>query len=251
MAILDYFNSSEKLAENLELNDEDIILVWKEYIETVKEKNKLISNLSLKNIKSSVEKLRALLDLELIDISRAKEIDEEMIGNFNKLKDEEKLRRLHRLESCLGYEATRYDYLNKLLAHLYQILQSESNSINNLEENPKEEINNLQSLYIIELEIIKKTEKFGKYNQRVETFQKAFLSLVTGEKIIRRINEKKKKLYKRMAGMKKIFSTDEAEQINEGMTHAWVSAVFNAIEEKVEEAIEIGILEGYNPDIDF
>lgn len=51
--------------------------------------------------------------------------------------------------------------------------------------------------------------------------------------------------------MKKILTTNEDEQKNEGLFFEWTSEVFNSIENKIEEGIASGLFVGPNPDIDF
>ncbi len=62
------------------------------------------------------------------------------------------------------------------------------------------------------------------------------------------MDAKEKRLIKTMQeGIGKIFSNE----INEGVTYEWAMAVYDAIEDKVHEAVADQIFPSYHPDIDF
>ncbi len=251
MGLLDYIISDEAIAENLELDNRRIIRIWKEYLRTFEEKGRIISKLNAENIKKYLKRLKELLDIGLVDLSREESLEGGIIKDLRQLEHSQNIKRVQRLEQCLGYSETIYEYLHNLLLQLYSILKSEAKSLEDIERETEKEIENLKNLYSLESEVIIKIKNFGR-TRSLETFQEVFISLLTGEKIIRRMNNKEKALYKKMImGMKRIFSTDEEEQKNEGITYEWISDVVNSIEDKIHELEANGFFVGQNKDIDF
>ncbi len=245
-----YLKSQVTEVENANLTDEQILKVWKEYISTIKRKGEIIIAITTSNANSFIEELRKLVDIGLIDISKEGNLEEELIVNIKNLEHSEKIRRVERLEQCLGYIESQYEYMHGLIIHFHSVLRSELASVNNLDKNPKKEIINLKELYQWELKLLEKMNSFTK-NRTVETFHEVFASLITGERLIKMLNDNEKKLFKRMnLVLGKVFTTDDSAQRNKGPLYRWVDEVVNAIEDKIHELEAQGIL-GYNQDIDF
>jgi hypothetical protein len=251
MGILDFFTSPKAIAENLEKDNKKLIKIWNDYIKKLPEKSSIISKLKSENIKDHIQRLDAFIDEELVFIAEEDTEAEMVLFDIRKLEHLDKIKTIQRLEECLGYAETRYEYLHSLVENLQQTLKDQGRAIESLQKDTTQ-IENLKKLHLIELELIDKMKKFGKYNQKLETFQEAFLSLVTGEKTIERMTERQKKLFKKVSdGMRKVYSTDEKEQIDEGMTAAWAGEILDGLGDKIRELEAEGFLEGHNPHIDF
>src|SRR3989344_5438831 len=244
MSLLDNYLKKNTAAALLKDNKK-IIKVWNKYLGTIEEKGKLISKLSKDN--SDAKKLRKLLNTDLVDISGEEVLEDEMIKNLSKLEHQEAVKRVHRLERCLGYLETRYEYLHNLMVQVYYLLNEEMNCLDSLPE----KLDKLKELYKLELEIVGKINNFGKV-QRVETFNEVFINLVRREKIIEGMNDREKKLYKKVIkGMERLYATDEEKQKNDGITLEWIIEVEKAIQEKIDEGIDNEIFLGYHPDIGY
>ena len=248
MGVLDFIRSDDVLAENVQLDDKKIISIWNKYLRTFEEKGKLIFSIKEDDMSQSVIKLRVLLDIELIDISKSEDLEEDVIEDLRKLGHSENLKRIHKLQRCLGYAETTYEYVHALMKKLYSIIILEVRCADK-EDFAIDDVNELKELYNLELEIINKTKTFSK-TQRRETFQEVFVSLVAGERIIKRMNNTEKRLMRSMKRvMDKVLTTNEDEQINEGIIFAWVADVVNAIDDEIGEGIANFLFSGDNEDI--
>jgi len=237
--------SIESIAIKIKLDDDEIIKIWKEYTKTISKKKVFIEKLNIdSNFQGNLQELKKLLELELADISNERKEELELISNLEAIEHSLKVKRVHKLERCLGYAETKYEYVYKILHQLNLVLKSQINIVKILLTDSKDTqklISNIKLQFELELELIKKIEK-------IETFHNLFLALIKGEHIIRSMDATEKRLLKRMQkGITKIFSNE----IIEGITYEWAMTVFNAIEDKVHEGVAKGIFPGYHPDIDF
>jgi hypothetical protein len=151
---------------------------------------------------------------------------------------------VHKLEQCLGYAETKFEYVYRLLHQLHSILKSQMHLVLKLQAGSKDAeklISHIKSQFELESELLNKIEK-------IETFHSLFLALIKGEHIIKTMDDREKRLLKKMQkGIGKIFSNE----ISEGITYEWAMTVFNAIEDKVHEGVANGMFPSYHPDIDF
>ena len=239
MGVLNHlFGSSESVAEDIEA--ESLQKKWKEYLSTVPKKKAIIER--FKGDLKDQQELKRLLTLELVDISDEEKEESGLISDLEALEHSEKIKRVHKLEQCLGYAETKYEYVYQLLHHVHSILRSQIHLLKNLADSKKPEkiIEHLKAQLELEIEIIKKIEQIG-------TFHDLFLALVRGEQIIKGMDEREKRLLKKMErGMSKIFSNEKKE----GVAYEWAMDVFDGIEDKVHEAVAEGRLD-YHPDMDF
>lgn len=249
MALLDnLFGSTESRAKEIEFDDESIIRHWKHYLSTIYGKMEIINFLSVdNNFQINLEKLKKLLELELVDISDEEKEESELISDLEAIEHSQKVRRVHKLEQCLDYTETKFEYVYRLLHQLYSILRSQMHLVLKLQAGSKDTeklISHLKSQLNLELEILNKIDK-------IETFHKLFLTLIKGEHIIRTMDAKEKLLLKKMRkGVSGIFS----HEINEGITYEWAMDVFNAVQDIVmdQEAIMTRGLEPHiNVDFEF
>ncbi|MFA6888306.1 MAG: hypothetical protein WC254_02310 [Candidatus Woesearchaeota archaeon] len=241
------FESTESTAKEIEADEESIAKHWKQYLETIPPKKKIITEITNSEdseFQNKLKRLKRLLELELIEISHEEREESELISDLKTIEHSKKIKRVQKLEQCLGYAKTKYEHVYRLLEHIYQILTDERNIIRTLEKTSKNYnllISHLKSQLEIELEVLSQT-------QQIKTFHTLFLTLVRGEHIIRRMDSKEKRLLKTMqTKVSQIFSGE----INDGITYEWAIAVFDAIEDKVHEGVANGMFPGYHPDIDF
>ena len=246
MGLLNHlFGSTESIAKEIEADEESIIKHWKHYLDTISKKKEIIEKLQLdNNFQINLQELKKLLELELVDISSEEREESEIISDLEAIEHSQKVKRVHKLEQCLGYAETKYEYVYGLLHQLHSILKFQMHIVVKLQIKSKDTeklISHLKSQLELELEILNKIEK-------IETFHNLFSALIKGEHIIRSMDSREEQLLKKMQkGVSKIFSNE----INEGITYEWAMTVFNAIEDKVHEGVANGMFPGYHPDIDF
>ena len=149
------------------------------------------------------------------------------------------------MEQCLNYIETKFDYVCSLLEHLYLVLKSEIVIVENFyikQEDTDNLIKNLKSQVQVEQAILDKINRIG------NPFHAVFHMLATGEHIIRKMDSREKKLYKRMGSiMGQIFSGEKEK----GIAYTWVEIVANGVEDKIHEGVANGLFPGYHTDIDF
>lgn len=246
MGLLNHlFGSTESIAKEIELDEEEAIRNWKKYLKTISKKKEVIERLRVdKNFQSDLQDLKELLELELIDLSNEEKDESELIADLETIKHSQKIKRVQKLEQCLGYAETKYEYVYGLLRQLSSVLQNQLHLVKALQEKSKDIKQLLSHLKLqleLELKVLKQIEE-------IKTFHNLFLALVKGEHIIRSMDSREKRLLQKMQkGISKIF----LNEIKEGVTYEWTMTVFNAIEDKVHEGVANGMFPGYHPDIDF
>lgn len=230
MGLLNYFlSSTEKTAKEIKLDNDELLRIWKDYLETVPKKKAIIDALHAtdKNLNSNLQELKKLLDLELVDISGEERDEAEIIADLEKTGHEEKIKKVQRLKQCLGYAKTKYEHVFGLLQHLHSILQAQMHLVEKLlagSQDPETLISHIKAQFELEQEVIKQIKK-------IETFDALFSALVKGEHIIQQMTSREKLLYKRI---KKLFTSDVPIK---GITSDWAAAVYDAIEDKARESI--------------
>lgn len=228
------FGSTESIAKDMEKDDQAILKIWRDYLDTVPKKN--VNNL---------QELRKLLELELIDIHKEERDEKELISDLEAVEHSKKVKRVHRLEQCLGYAETKHEYVHELLQHLYSILRHQMRLVDKLlagSKNSEKLIAHLKSQLELELETIKKIEG-------IKTFHELFSVLVKGEHIIKTMDSREKRLLKKMQnGMSKIFTNE----VKEGITYEWAMTVYDEVQDLVMDH-EALLAKGYDPhdDVDF
>ena len=246
MAILNnLFNSTESTANEVELDEIALAKYWKHYCNTVTIKREIINNLIQDtDFLGKVHELANLLDSEFIDISTQEKEGLELISNLELIEHDKKIRRIHKLEQCLDYAKTRYEYTHKLLLELYSVLKFQKQLISTLEResrNVDKFLLHLRSQLELELEILKKISN-------MENFHELFLALIKGEHVIHNMDATEKLLLSKMQkGIHKIFSNE----INDGIVYEWAMTVFDAIEAKIHQGVADNMFSGYHSDIDF
>ena len=239
------FGSTESMAKEIELDEGDIIRNWKKYFKTISKKKEIIERLRVdRNFQSDLQELKDLLELELINLSNEEKEESELVADLETITHSQKIKRVQKLEQCLGYAETKYEHVYELLRQLSSFLQNQLHLVTALQEKSKDIkplLFHLKLQLELELKVLKQIEE-------IKTFHHLFLALVKGEHIIRSMDSREKRLLKKMQkGISKIFSNE----INKGITFEWTMTVFNAIEDKDHEGVANGVFDGYHPDIDF
>ncbi len=236
------FRSTEATAKEIELDDAAIAKAWKRYLEVLSYKKDLILRGGFGAVED-LNRVKKQLTLELTDLSRERKTESQLISDLEAIEHSKKVKRVQRLEQCLGYARTKHEYVYQLLRHLHSILQTEMNIVRRLlysSRNRDRLVSHLRSQVQLELEIVAQIQK-------IKSFRDLFLALVKGEHIIHTMDAAEKKLLKKMDNeMSKIFSGETTK----GITLQWVQVVFDAIENKALEAVDAGTLE-FHPDMDF
>ncbi len=240
-----FFKSKEALAKEIKEDDDSIIKYWKHYLSTISRKKEIITQLNLDHISiDDLRELKRLLVLDLVDVSDEEKKESELIADLDIIEHSQKIKKIHKLEQCLDYAKTKYDYLYELLYKLHSILILQLEILTKLQletKNMEQLLSHLKSQFELEITILNKIEK-------IESFQELFLALIKGEHIIKTMDSTEKIMLEKMKiGVGQIFSNE----LTQGITCDWAMTVFDAIEDKVREGISNGMFLGYHQDIDF
>ena len=92
-----FFEETESLAIEIEKDNKSIIQHWNSYKATINQKEAIILKLDLKL--KDLNKLKSLLELELIDISNEEKEESELISDLETLEHSKKIKRIQRLVS--------------------------------------------------------------------------------------------------------------------------------------------------------
>lgn len=245
MGLLNHlFGTTESIAREIASENVSIRKIWEEYHETIPKKKALVGELKKDNkFEENLKKIKELVLLELTDISYEEKKESELLQDIEAMEYTQEIKRVHRLQECLEYAETRYEYAYELLRKLHAALKTQIHLVENLLRAPKEPeklISHLKLQVELETEIIMKIEK-------IEKFDNLFRSLVRGEHIVRVMNERERELYKKMQkGVAEIFSGE----ITQGVTYEWATAVFESIEDKFRE-LEAQKILVLHPNADF
>lgn len=218
------FKSEEKLADETKIDAEEIYIDFKDYKHNFSYKKTVINNIQNafgKKLQIANE-IKAIIGNELINLKLNK--DKEIITNIQSLEHSEKIKRVHKLEACLGYAATKYQHVFELSRHLYSVLVSELES---LEQIPQSDLRKFRKITdSLKKEILVEEELINQIGD-INTFHKLFAELVEGEHIIKKLDKSEKRLAELM----------NKDMPIDGITDRWVMAVFEGIEDKVYELV--------------
>ncbi|MBN2459759.1 hypothetical protein JXB28_05735 [Candidatus Woesearchaeota archaeon] len=253
MGLLDsIFIDPEKVAIKIEQSDENAIRMWKAYSSTLAEKASIINQLVDGSHGSQgsfeklyLEKLKSLLETGLADVQSEEASETKVIAGLDQEAHSKKMKRLKRLEDCVGYAKTQHKHAHSLLAEIHKILLTEIKLAGEMLEHPgkfSKLMPALKSQLELEQEAARQIASIG-----TERFHRIFLDLVKGEHMISQLDAKEKKLVRRMReGMAGIF----ANEITDGITSQWAITLFNSIEDEIHKGIFNGIYEQH-PNLDF
>jgi hypothetical protein len=156
--------------------------------------------------------------------------EKEIISDIQSLEHSEKIKRVQKLEACLGYAETKYKHVYELMRHIYSTLISESDWLNQI---PKSDMRQFRKIAeSLKKEILIEEEIFNQIGD-ISTFHKLFSELLMGEQIIKKLDKSEKRLAELMNKNMPI----------DGITDRWVMAVFEGIEDKIYELVSDNLLD--------
>lgn len=237
------FSSTESLALRLQSHEKAFEKIWNDYKGTIDDKAKILGQLpsSFGQRKVILERLRPLLDLELVDTRSEDEEEKDMIKDLEYLEHSKKIRRVHRLEDTLRYMETRHEYVHGLLHRLYIALRLEARFVDKMLrcmdlKKYRALIGQFKSEFEIERELL---NKIG----QIDSFHKILSSLAKGEHLIHKLDADEKELLKKMKrDMAKIFS----KKTNKGTLYIWARTVFDMMDDRIREHIADGSLDPHD-----
>lgn len=239
------FGSEEAVAKKIVKTNKNLEINWKSRIKAAFEsKRKIVDSLKVED-NANLQTLKKILTLELGAIETGEIGERKLINYLEKLEHSKQIKRVEKLEQCLYYIETKYEYIYGLLQQLYATTNTQLQIIVNLLSGPKDSeklIEHLKLQLKLEAVIVEKIDY-------VKIFNELFTALAKGEHVIHQMNSKEKKLMKKMQGrMDKIFSG----KINKGITDKWVTTVNNAVKDYIQEGYDKGLLEGHDSiDLEF
>ncbi|MCM2326129.1 MAG: hypothetical protein NDI94_06715 [Candidatus Woesearchaeota archaeon] len=243
------FHDTESLSREIESDDEEIIKHWNIYLGTIPGKEKIIKSLAIgQYTEKDLERLNELLALELVDISDEDIEEKELILDLESLEHTKKIKRIQRLEHCLGYAKTKFEYVHKLLHQLYLVLKFQMHLVTKLKTQTKNAdtlLSHLKQQFELEIEIVNQIKNTN--IMEIDTFHELFLKLIRGEHKIKIMDKRENKL---LSIMQSNFDKVISEELTEGKMFEWVSYVFNAIEDKIRELVAQDLLDQH-PERDF
>ena len=231
------FSSPETLAQRAEEQEKDLRRIWSEYLQTIPEKERLIRQLALD--RNVVSRLQQLLTLELVDVKKEVQDEKDLKKNLLALTQDTRIKRVQRLQDCLGYAFSKHQYLFELLLRLYATLKAEATYARKLSTAKQAKFRKLSQLLNLELQVEKVI--LTKISS-IQTFHELFEALVTGEHIIQRLSAKEKRIARAMS---------KGSITENGITEQWVNGVCAALEDKVSKVISTGKIIAMNPGLDF
>ncbi|MFH0869844.1 MAG: hypothetical protein V1866_02195 [archaeon] len=196
------------------------------------------------HLQGNLHELKKLLDLELVDISGEEREESELISDLEAMEHSKRMRRVKRLEDCLAYVETKYEYAHGLLHHLHSVLKTQMHIAMKLEpwaKKPDQLLSHLKLQLELELNVVEKINNFE--NATGEKFHDLFLALIKGEHIIKTMDSREKRMH---AIMQKRFSKVFSNEITEGITCEWASTVYNQVQDIVTNHMTL-LAKGYNP----
>jgi len=218
------FNSEENTVNRVEKIDFQISEGILHYVSGFKEKKELIDNLqdTFGEKINIARRLKEIINGELIDSESDKK--KEIISDIKSLEHSNKIRRVQKLEACLGYATTKYEHVYELSRHLFSTLITEIELIEQIPQSDLRKFRKITDLlkknFLVEEEIVQQISS-------IRTFHKLFLELSKGEQIIKKLDKSEKRLAELM----------NKDMPIDGITDRWVMAVFEGIEDKVYELV--------------
>jgi len=225
-----FFRSPEELAKELVADDSKLITIWQEYVDSTKEKGRLIEALKPGTaLPALLSSLKGVIASELVKTTQEEKTEKELIADLNALAHEEHVKRVKRLEHTIGFETTKHLYVHQLLEELWKALNNELHIVEKLISGSQNEtllIQKLNELWHVEQHILKLISERS-------TFHELFSNLMKGEHIIARLTPSQKRAITLMDGKL------GAEK---GLLREWVNKVYVGISDAVSNALAQGEL---------
>ncbi len=235
------FSTPKDFAVDEDINEKAITKNLAEYYKTIPEKEQIINQLpySFGEKRANLQRLKQLLDLELVDINLLEKEEKDIVSDLKALEHAKRIKRVIHLEETLAYAETKYKYSWELMRNLYATLVIEKQIIEELIKADlrkyRKLIDSLKSELLIEKTIVEKLKER-------KTFPKLFLDLINGEQIIYKLDKKEQRLIK----------TFKNGAPMEGITDKLVTTIFDSMEDRIHELVaEDALNQGYYRDLEF
>jgi hypothetical protein len=229
------FGTSASVSSEIVKDDVTLFGAWLEFTETYAKKAELVAGLKEDSSLRRVTLIKTLIGEELVNIHGEEHLEEDIIKDLRKLKHESRIRRIDKLEACLNYGATRYEYAHKLLEELYHVLRRELHVLNNLSRQKRFAID-LKVIYLLKKELEVEKTIIEMAEKIVGKFHEAFTAIAKGQRIIQTLTEKEKAL---VASLKKQLDAIFSGKEKEGFLAVWAIAVDDIALDFIEE-MQIG-----------
>jgi len=227
-------------AQQAKLDSESIKKLWEDYLHGRTRRAHLLTTPA----PAEISELLELLSVALGKIVKEQHDETQLITHLDALTHDEKIRRVKKLEYCLGYAKTKHQHIHTLLEQLRDTLTTQLYLATILLRGAQDAAKitaHLKSQFAIELEI-------GEQISRRPKFHTLLTSLATGEHLIATLSAREERLHAIVnKGFAKIFSGD----LTQGIVHSWASEVLNSLEDEIHEAIANNTLSAYHPDAEF
>ena len=230
-----FFSAPEALAQELANDAAGIARAWQQYRASLKEKGGLIDALQPGDAQA-VGRLRQVLSSELVTLSVDEKTEQEFLTELAAFEQAKDIKRIQKLEDCLAYIETRHRYVHGLLTELSVVLQRELGIAEMLSSGRKDAalVAKLKESWQVEQAVL---AKIGD----IQTFEQLFQDLLTGREVVRQLTARERSLMPRLSKMG-----------SAGLVRAWVGAVLDGIQAKVDEGVATGMLAtGHHYNIDF
>ncbi len=217
-----FFQSPEKAAKELALDELQLAKAWQDYAGSALEKGKLINALKPANLKQTIPQLNSIIVSELVKTAGEQKTEEKLIADLKAVEHEEHIKRVKRLEYTLCYAETKYEYIHQLLKELWQILNTQLRIVETLIASSKQEellIQKLKESWKVEQHIL------TQISER-ETFHQLFAALLKGEYIVRQLTARESKFVAR---------AEKETGITKRLLAKWVNEIDSRIYDKIGE----------------
>lgn len=229
MSFLSRFFSSKSVARDLQLTDKDLHTIWNDYKESVQAKANiiLVPPQYKPNQTAQLLQLERHIHVELIDIFREEKDEDTILADLKQLENDERIKRVKRLEQTLFYDESQHRYLYEVLKHLHELLKVQLHLVQALQMGHNEKLfEELKENVKAEAVIVKEAD--------IADFNELFAALAKGEVRIKQITEKEEQF---IAPLRRRLEPIFGRQIDRGIIYEWGNTVLGVVKSKVYEHI--------------
>jgi len=183
MGFFEKFFSRKGVTKELELADWEIIGIWKNYLQSVERKSKIVQQMTSENYATFLDQLKELVDLELVEITDEENYGKKYVEDIQRIEHDERIQRVKRLEQTLFYVESKHRYLDKLLEQLHEVLRLQKYYVDSLSGLTVHSFLPALAKTVQEEEaIIKEAD--------LPDFHELFLAIAKGEAMVKRMRKK-------------------------------------------------------------
>jgi hypothetical protein len=259
------FSSPESISRMVGKDDRQIIADWNSYLKTIDEKTDIIlkfmedqhrvqisaialsqekrkkmlpaaeaaANQCLAVYKARLDRLKELLELEIVEIGDEQAAEADLIAELDEIKHKFRIDRIERLRSCVNESETEFDHGYRLLKELFSILKAEIHMCNLLLKNFQgvkqvpdlHLIQNFGQEFQLEMVVMKHIALIEEVDEK--KFVGILLALAKGEATIHRMEAMKNKF---VAEVEDEVSGIYAGKIQEGPLFECLSMIYANVE---------------------